>query len=57
MQQLDVRKTMDRHLIEHVKLEVELNCFIGKDGEVYRPGYRPVKGLYVHPKTGLLSWQ
>jgi hypothetical protein len=57
MQQLDVRKTMDRHLIEHVKLEVELNCFIGKDGEVYQPCYGPVEGLYVHPKTRLLSWQ
>lgn len=58
-QHLDKRKTTGIHIFDHVKWEVEQNCFLGEDGKVYRRRYRRtnlVSGLYVHPRTGLLCW-
>ena len=58
-QHLDKRKTTGIHIFDHVKWEVEQNCFVGEDGKVYQRRYRrtdPVSGLYVHPRTGLLCW-
>lgn len=58
-QHLDKRKTTGIHIFDHVKWEVEQNCFLGSDGKVYRLRYRRaelVVGLYVHPRTGLLCW-
>ena len=58
-QHLDKRKTTGIHIFDHVKWEVEQNCFLGSDGKVYRLRYRRaelVAGLYVHPRTGLLCW-
>ena len=42
----------------HVGFEVETDCRVGADRVVYDVprGYR-VRGLYVHPRTGLLRWQ
>lgn len=61
-QSLDSRKVTGQHIFDHVKSEVETNCYEGADGKVYSPyrGYgehRPVEGLYVHPRTGLLCWK
>lgn len=58
-QHLDKRKTTGIHIFDHVKTEVEQDCFVGADGKVYRRRYRRtdlVSGLYVHPRTGLLCW-
>lgn len=46
-------------------LEIETDCYIGDDGLAYsnnrkyifRTCERPIKGLYVHPKTGLIREQ
>jgi len=60
-QHLDSRKTTGQHIFEHVQSEVSLRCYVGEDGVVYeQPGWgkpRPVRGLYVHPRTGLLRWK
>lgn len=58
---LDFRKTIGRHIFEHVQGIVSLHCSMGEDGKIYeltgwRPD-RPVEGLYVHPRTGLLCWK
>ena len=58
-QHLDKRKTTGIHIFDHVKWEVEEDCFIGKDGKIYNVrsrGNDPVSGLYVHPVTKLLCW-
>ncbi|MBS1787080.1 MAG: hypothetical protein JST85_05125 [Acidobacteria bacterium] len=58
-QHLDKRKTTGIHIFDHVKWEVEQDCFVGEDGKIYRFGYRRIErvsGLYVHPRTGLLCW-
>jgi hypothetical protein len=60
-QHLDSRKTTGQHIFEHVKWEVALDCYIGKDGKVYQYSNQwhqhPVEGLYVHPRTKLLCWK
>ena len=59
-QSLDKRSLTGRHIWAHVWIEVARNCTIGSDGKVYpNPKYGrhfPVRGLYIHPKTGILSW-
>jgi hypothetical protein len=54
---LDKRKVTGRHIFVHVDDMVERHCFIGVDGRVWTTawdGDRPVSGMYVHPRTGLL---
>jgi hypothetical protein len=57
--QLD-RRTLDRrHVFDHVECEVATHATIGEGGEIvardrWSHGLRPVRGLYVHPRTGLL---
>jgi hypothetical protein len=52
----DARSLRGYHLLDHVKWEVETRCVM--DGK--RPvvagygGYRPVRGFWVHPRSGLL---
>lgn len=50
------------HVLRHVDWEVEKNCYIGKDGIIYKNEYyngqaSRVCGFYVHPLTGLLCFQ
>lgn len=59
-QTLDRRSLAGQHIWDHVKWEVELQAYM-HDGKVmmamrYGLGHRPVEGLYVHPRTGLLCW-
>jgi len=55
---LDRRSMAGRHIWSHVTGEVELNCEIFPDGNVYsrRYGFGRVHGLYVHPITGKLEF-
>ena len=59
-QNLDKRSMAGQHIWTHVWIEVERDCHVGPDKKVYpSPKYGrnlPVSGLYIHPKTGLLSW-
>ena len=45
-------------LRERIQWNVALDCYIGEDGQVYERsrfmGHLPVKGLYIHPVSGLL---
>lgn len=59
-QNLDKRSLTGLHIWDHVWQFVEKDCLIGPDKKVYRKaafwGKRSeVKGLYIHPKTGVLS--
>jgi hypothetical protein len=60
---LDRRSVSGSHIWDHVRWEIETDCYIGADRLVYstRCGYAPsrvpVDGLYVHPKTGLVREQ
>ena len=51
------------HIWDHVRWEIETDCYIGADRLAYPTrrmyGLRdvPVHGLYVHPKTGLIREQ
>ncbi len=60
---LDRRSVAGSHIWDHVMWEIESDCYIGDDRFVYsnRRTYtrvdRPVVGLYVHPKTGLIREQ
>lgn len=53
---LDRRKVTGLHIFQHLETMVERNCYFGADGEVLRihPGQPPVRGFYVHPRSGLL---
>lgn len=54
---LDKRKATGKHIFDHVDAMVEKNCLIGADGRAYATdwrGNRPLSGMYVHPRTGLL---
>ena len=61
---LDKRKVTGRHIFEHLKHMVELDCYVDDDGKVKYKQYRryvfnadqrqEVHGYYVHPRTGLL---
>lgn len=60
----DLRSRDGYELRRRIGWNVEKECFIGDDGKVYesrmyRRGARPtlVRGLYVHPKTGILGYQ
>jgi hypothetical protein len=59
-QTLDRRKVTGQHIFEHVEREVELHVEIDEDGVVFHQSWSGrylVRGLYVHPRTGLLCWQ
>lgn len=61
---LDRRKTTGRHVFEHLEDFVEVNCFVGEDGELYASShygkvraigeYRWRASFYVDPRTKLL---
>lgn len=53
---LDKRKATGKHIFDHIKGMVQTKCFIGEDGRVWAIDWaeRPVGGMYVHPRTGLL---
>ena len=59
---LDKRSITGLHIWDHVWMEVENDCVIGPDGLIYQNNPRAfnkfwrVRGLYIHPKTGILSW-
>ncbi len=60
---LDRRSLSGLHIWNHVLGEIETDCYIGDDrlahsnNRKYRPDERPVRGLYVHPKTGVIREQ
>ena len=58
-QALDSRSVSGRHIFDHIRSDVALNVWIGKDGGVYEirsfGGVMRVTGLVVHPATGLLG--
>jgi hypothetical protein len=60
---LDRRSLSGLHIWNHVLAEIETDCYVGGDRRVYsnnrkyRTGERPVRGLYVHPKTGVIREQ
>lgn len=62
-QKLDRRSTSGSHIWDHVMREIETDCYIGEDRlaysnkRTYRVSERPIVGLYVHPKTGLIRDQ
>jgi len=51
------------HIWNHLLAEIEIDCYIGDDRRVYSNsrkyslGEHPVRGLYVHPKTGVIRDQ
>jgi|GEM_PF-1386452 len=54
--QLDGRSVTGQHVLDHLRWEVETECFL-VEGKVMRNGWRgptTVYGFYVHPKTGIL---
>lgn len=60
---LDRRSVSGSHIWDHVRWEIETDCYIGEDRLAY-PSRRmyglrdtPIDGLYVHPKTGLIREQ
>ena len=58
-QHLDKRSLTGQHIWTHVWMEVEKDVQFGPDGKVYRKAsflgrQIEVKGLYIHPKTGVL---
>lgn len=59
-QSLDKRSLTGQHIWTHVWMEVEKDCVI-ENGKVFcREAHygrrREIKSLYIHPKTGILSW-
>ena len=62
-QKLDRRSLSGSHIWDHVRWEIETDCYIGADRLVYTTRFTyalspvPVDGLYVHPKTGLIREQ
>lgn len=53
---LDASTVTGQHIIDHVSGFVEKECFEHR-GNVYVTSYgRRVTGLYVHPRTGILSY-
>lgn len=51
---VDLRTVVGRHLWDHVLMEVELRVRMLEDGRPVRLDGRPIRSLYVHPRTGLL---
>jgi len=60
-QGLDKRKTTHQHVFDHALQYVEVNAFLGEDGQYYVRGRywmnQAIDGLFVHPKTGLIRRQ
>ena len=62
-QKLDRRSLTGSHIWDHVRWEIETDCYIGADRLAYSTRHTyglsavPVDGLYVHPKTGLIREQ
>ena len=61
---LDRRSVSGSHIWDHVMCEIETDCYIGDDGLAYTNvrkymslAERPIDGLFVHPKTGLIRNQ
>ena len=62
-QTLDRRSLSGRHIWTHVRQEVTIDCHL--EGKIVYPNVenryittgQPVKGLYVHPITGLLCYK
>lgn len=59
---LDKRKVTHKHVLDHAFQHVERHTYLGVDGQFYsrETAYRseyPIKGLFVHPKTGLVVRQ
>ena len=58
---LDLRSVAGQRIFDHIRSEVALNTWIGGDGRAYHIWMlgqaHPVRGLYVHPRTGLLRRQ
>ena len=60
---LDRRSLSGLHIWNHVLAEIETDCYIGGDRLVYSNNRRyrtdefPIRGLYVHPKTGVIREQ
>lgn len=55
-QSLDKRSLTGRHIWQHVWMEVERDVRIESDGKIRSrfPYSYIIKGLYIHPKTGIL---
>jgi hypothetical protein len=56
---LDKRSISGLHIWDHVFMEVERYVIIKNGCLFHKPrfgGYRPISGLYVHPRHGLLCW-
>ena len=55
---LDRRSVSGQHIFSHIRADVALHVWIGRDGCLYEVGSfggaSPVRGLYVHPTTRLL---
>ena len=57
---LDTRSLTGRHIMNHVRWEVERGAFLGDNGRLYRTGRygaESVTGLYVHPVTGIVGYK
>jgi hypothetical protein len=60
---LDRRSLSGLHIWNHVLAEIETDCYVDGDRRVYsnnrkyRTDERAVRGLYVHPKTGVIREQ
>ena len=61
-QSLDKRSLTSQHIWSHIWQYVEKDVVIGPGKKIYRNPVRSynrvwqVKGLYIHPKTGVLCW-
>ena len=51
---IDTRTVIGRHLWDHARGMVEVGCRVASDGELLSLDGYPVRGLYVHPRSGLL---
>jgi hypothetical protein len=60
---LDRRSLSGLHIWNHLLAEIETDCYVGDDSltysnnRKYRTYERPVRGLYVHPKTDVIREQ
>jgi hypothetical protein len=59
---IDTRSVVGRHLLDHVRGEVSLDCYYDVSRRRFvakhvRRGHDLVDGLYVDPRHGLLCWR
>lgn len=61
---MDTRTVTGRHLMDHARQLVSMDCRVDEDRKVWtlnrhwgQHGWEPVEGLYVDPRTGLLRWR